>query len=323
MAALMYGNEDYEDLRKEQRDDNWMLMLPSFGDGPNTPKFWAVPIPFEIGILFKVIPEQFTRTVMSAGGAGGTAGGLSEFADSMKRSIFSTLGFNPIPQAVRPIAESYFNYNMFTQRPIVPKYMETLDPVEQKKDTTSPFAAGIASFLDAIDNAIGIVPEVLQSPLHIESMIRGYNGTLGTYALDVADGVANLLSPGKYVAPTLWDDTWVLGDFLKGAEGGQKSLAYEIKNESDRVVQTINKLAADKDFDKLREYREENKDILAIRKSALAIARFMKKMRERKAVIRRSGMGAVQKRNEIARLDQIEAKRLRSFNENMKSRGVI
>jgi hypothetical protein len=212
---------------------------------------------------------------------------------------------------------------MFTQRPIVPKYMETLDPVEQKKDTTSPFAAGIASFLDAIDNAIGIVPEVLQSPLHIESMIRGYNGTLGTYALDVADGVANLLSPGKYVAPTLWDDTWVLGDFLKGAEGGQKSLAYEIKNESDRVVQTINKLAADKDFDKLREYREENKDILAIRKSALAIARFMKKMRERKAVIRRSGMGAVQKRNEIARLDQIEAKRLRSFNENMKSRGVI
>ena len=323
MAALLYGNEDYEDLRKEQRDDNWMLMLPSFGDGPNNPKFWSVPIPFEIGILFKVIPEQFTRTLMSAGGAGGTAGGLSEFADSMKRSIFSTLGFNPIPQAVRPIAESYFNYNMFTHRPIVPKYMENLEPVEQRKATTSPFAAGIASFFDVIDNAIGIVPEVMQSPLHVESMIRGYNGTLGTYALDVADGVTNLLYPGDYVAPTLWDDTWVLGDFLRGSEGGQKSLAYEIKNESDRVVQTINKLASDKEFDKLREYKEKNKDILASRKAHLAMAKFAKKIRERKAVIRRSKMGAVQKRNEMARLDQIEAKRMRSFNENMKSRGLL
>ena len=54
---MMYDDEEYQDLRDEVKADNWLLPL---GDHA----WLKLPIPFEVGVLFKVIPEQIMRAML-------------------------------------------------------------------------------------------------------------------------------------------------------------------------------------------------------------------------------------------------------------------
>jgi len=51
-AGMVEDEEEYKAASPEVRDDNWII--PGFGDGPG----FKIPIPFEIGFIFKTIPER-------------------------------------------------------------------------------------------------------------------------------------------------------------------------------------------------------------------------------------------------------------------------
>ena len=54
---LVSDTDEYKEAKRELRDDNWLIPTPF----DYTLK---IPIPFEIGMIFKAIPERFLDLVL-------------------------------------------------------------------------------------------------------------------------------------------------------------------------------------------------------------------------------------------------------------------
>ena len=119
----MYGDdEEYANERQSTRDDYWIFPNPANKDLPPL-KF---PIPFEVGFLFKVIPERimdFTMTELDNSEYGSTTS--KQLEDSIYRGLKTTLKIDPLGfQLVKPITEVLANKSGFTGNEIVPPYIE-------------------------------------------------------------------------------------------------------------------------------------------------------------------------------------------------------
>ena len=79
------------------------------------------------------------------------------------------------PQIFQPWQDLMANEN-FTGAPIIPFYLENVEPTEQYTYYTSETVRQAAQ-------AMGI------SPIKMEHVLRGYTGTLGTYALGASDAM--------------------------------------------------------------------------------------------------------------------------------------
>jgi len=156
---LTHDDEEYLKQEQETRDNNWLF--PSLGI--------RIPIPFEVGVLFKTIPERLLEYAF-----GNDTG--KDLADSMKRNLISTFAFNPIPQTFLPLVEARTNYSFFTMRPIVGQGMEGVAKEYQVAPGTSEFAKKLGKSLG-------------ESPIVIDHIMQGYTGSMGMYAVDLIDAI--------------------------------------------------------------------------------------------------------------------------------------
>lgn len=149
---------------------------------------YRAPKPFEIGTTFgssleRVLDSYFAKDPEA----------FKEFAKTMRSSWLP----NPIPQWVQPGIEGAANFNFFRDKPIVPKRLET--PANRQYEY-GPFTSDVAKYIgSAVAN---IAPESrAASPMMIENAILGWSGTLGRYALQIADKAIGMFSNQKKVTP--------------------------------------------------------------------------------------------------------------------------
>ena len=167
--AMMYqDDEEYKKLPDYVKDNNWLIPAPG-GKG-----FIKVPTPFEVGFLFKSIPEMGIRYM-----AGNSTG--KEVLMAFKAGLIQNLpsGGIPIPQAGKPILESMANYSFFTGRPIEGMSDQGL-PVANRGARASEFAKTMSAYgLDKIS----------MSPAKIDNLIQGYAAELGVFTTSMVDQV--------------------------------------------------------------------------------------------------------------------------------------
>jgi hypothetical protein len=84
---MVSDDEEYKKLNKEERDNYWIIPALSINGKP-----FRFPIPFELGVVFKVIPERVLETAF-----GNDTG--KDLKEALARNVLNTLQFNPIPQA--------------------------------------------------------------------------------------------------------------------------------------------------------------------------------------------------------------------------------
>jgi hypothetical protein len=218
--ALAADTEEYKNATPEERDNYWILG----GLG-------RIPIPFELGVLFKVFPERIYQHVwgMDTG---------ADLRQSIARNVTSTLVMNPIPHVAMPIVENIANYSFFTGQPIVGKGMEDVYTPYQANPSTSLLAQLVGK-------------ETNQSPLKIDNLIRGYTGTIGTYAVMMLD--AAMRGEGDDVKATKkLEQMPVFKRFMTTKQGsGTINAYYELKKEVDTAVKTVNFLERQGDYDEL------------------------------------------------------------------------
>jgi len=106
MYALMSGEEeDYQDMDLRTRNSNWIL-----------PGGYKIPVPGELGALFKVIPE----TVIEYLRRSGTPEEQTALEAIRSAAVYMAEQYIgrtvPIPQAVKPLIEAWTNYSFFTGR---------------------------------------------------------------------------------------------------------------------------------------------------------------------------------------------------------------
>lgn len=157
---MIYGDEDwYKKLSVEDKVANNYFR---FND-----TVIAAPRAFEIGSIYGAIPALILDSIREKEG--------SQFTDGLIHIMSSTFLFNPIPQAVKPIAEVVVNKDMFTWRDIETIADKNRLRKERFDESTTEVAKALAE----------VTPF---SPKQADILVRGYLGTMGTVFASVVDG---------------------------------------------------------------------------------------------------------------------------------------
>ena len=245
---MMHDDEEYQGLRDEEKADNWLLPLSGHA-------WFKLPIPFEVGVLFKVIPEQLMMAILEKEHTLGDAG-----AEAV-RQLRTSLSFGA-PQFIAPLYNAARNYDTYRKDAIVDQWTALREPNQQREMYTSNVARSIADTVNAIPGMREI--DFLSSPMKVEYLMRQYLGTMGMYGITIADRVARqgylplpnwsdkenivgtsldfdfesvLGGPGVVNVPLLGD---LLTDPRVGA--GRQQDFYEVLGELDEVVATLNSI---------------------------------------------------------------------------------
>jgi hypothetical protein len=272
---LASDTEEYETAEQEVRDNYWII--------GNV----RIPIPFEIGTVFKVFPERILEYFM-----GEDTG--KDLKESVVRNLTSTLAFNPIPQAFLPVLENVANYSFFTGQPIVGKGLEDVAPKYQVSSGTSMLAQQIGEATNS-------------SPVKIDNLIRGYTGTLGTYAVMALDSI--MRGEGDPTKATMKAEQMpVIKRFFASDEStGTVTAYYEMKKAVDESTRTINFLERTGNADDLRAYMEDKgAKMQAVKPLIQTLDKDMTMLREFRRMVQMSNMDADTKRETLDNIRSAE-----------------
>ncbi len=290
---LTSDDDEYKEARREERDNNWIIPL---GDGRPALK---IPIPFEVGFIFKTLPETFLDTTF------GERTGKQAF-ETVKRGVTSTLEFDPIfgIQAIAPVLEASVNHNSYTGGTVVPVWMSGLLPEEQKTEFTSELG-------QFIGNAMNI------SPMKIDHVLKGYTGTMGIYVLDWTDRAVrdpdiaerlksvgvNITSP-EFPAVASYELPIVRRFFASPQGTGLKQDFYDLYSDVRQTYNSINKLRKEGRYEELEELIARRGTLLDVKAGVYNLKQQLDVVRRRKTAIRRSEDIAPERKREM--IEEIE-----------------
>jgi hypothetical protein len=273
--ALVQDEEEWQRADQETRDNYWIIGNMKF------------PIPFELGVIFKVIPERIMAYTM------GEDTGQSRSGHRLLDRLLGTLSFNPIPQAVLPLVEASSNYSFFLGRDIVGMGKKDLAPEFQTSEGTSQIAIQLGQTLGL-------------SPMKIDYVIRGYTGAMGTYAITAMDSIIRSEDDATKATWRL-DQIPVLKRFMISDLGaGTVNEYYDLREKLDEVVRTSNQLERTGNIEALQEYLKDNGQVLGIKDYIRSLDKDMKSLRESRMAINMSRMEPDQKREALDSLRRAE-----------------
>jgi len=286
---LVSDTEDYKEAKREVRDDNWLLPTP-----------WdytvKIPIPFEVGMIFKALPERVIDMAWGQVEKDPLRSITRQIATSTKIPV---IGGDISIQAVKPLFEAINNKSAFTGSDIVPYYKLGKQAGYQANPQTNELARLIGEALNI-------------SPIKIEYVLKGYTGTLGGYALSVADSITRTVTGSPYIPnnafnnPTNWTKLPVFKRLFVDTKkmGGLQQQFYELRGEVQKVTQTMNSLKKDKRFDELATYRANYQGVMNVKGQVRALERYLENWRkQRDAVMRRDDISVIVKSDLIRELE--------------------
>ena len=218
-AVHMEDDEAYKNATPDQKYGNWFVRVP----GVDEPV--RLPVPFEIGYLFKALPEALYNSMT-------TEHGGEEAVKAFKQILLQTVPGGSsygIPQFFKPAIEVGLGKSFYTGRDILSAQEQRKLPEEQYRNNTTEAAKYVGSTL-------GI------SPIKIEALINGYTGTLGlAFMQAISLGVPVGESPEKAVK-RLSEYPVVGGVFQPNDAGGIINSVYERMNEAEQVRTSVRSL---------------------------------------------------------------------------------
>ena len=282
---LTHDDDEYKKQEQETRDNNWLI--PSLGI--------KIPIPFEVGVIFKVLPERLTAYYL-----GNDTG--KDLMLSAKRNIASTFGIQ-LPQAILPAIEVATNYSFFTGREIVGQGMQDIDKQFQINPNTTKLSQAIGnltSFKTASGTSWGV------SPIEIDHLISGYLGGLGMYMAESIDVIIDMNSDNPKASKRFEQMPVIKRFALDPKARGSVTAYYELKNAVDETVRTDNYLTRTMKMDAKGEYMQDYAGLLLTRDYVNTLEKSMKEFREMKTIIQNSPMSADDKRDALSAVIDVE-----------------
>jgi hypothetical protein len=221
-AAIMKDDEAYKNANPDQKYGNWFVRVAGL-DEPI-----KVPVPFEIGYIFKALPEAILNSMVNEHGG-------EEAVKAFKQILLQTIPGGSsygIPQIMKPAIEAGLGKSFYTGRDILSAREKELLPEEQFRTNTSELAK-------VIGKTLGI------SPIVFEQLVSGYTGAMGLafmHALSV--GIPTGETPEKAVK-RLSEYPILGGAFQPNDAGGIVNSVYERMNENLKIKSTFDKLVGE------------------------------------------------------------------------------
>lgn len=289
-ASLMQDDESYQNANDDEKYNNWFMPNP-FGD-----EYIKVPIPFEIGFLFKAVPEALVNTA---------------FGDEKARDALSALGkmaYNSMPismpQGVKPALETAINYSFFTGRPIESERLQQYEPGERYTERTTELAKMVGGALNI-------------SPVKIEYLIRGYTGSLPLAIGSLANPVLRSGDTGEQPDSRglLSSETPLVGSFFQPKDaGGLINKAYKDMEEVVQAKETYKKMVNENREKEAEDYLDANADIIAMSSLAGKFRQQMGKLTQQERAIRTdSSATGLEKREALDEIRQAKIELAKMF----------
>jgi hypothetical protein len=232
---LWYANHDderYKELPQWQKDLFWIFIT---GEGKDT-TIWRAPIPFELGFIFKTLPERALDFINKKDPTA-IKNLLKDFALDNATSVL------PIPDIAKPFIEAWSNKSLFTKKPIVPRSLEGILPEYQYTEYTSETSKILGKLIRQISGDYSGI----SSPARIESTINNWTGTLGrtfTTVLDKALIASGIVDDPIKPEETLSDMPIIRAFVVRNPTSGSEYITtfYDKYDKVSKIFNTIDKL---------------------------------------------------------------------------------
>jgi hypothetical protein len=261
-AMMLQDDEDYKKLPDNVKDNNWLLPNP-FGGGQS---FIKIAIPYEVGFLFKTVPEVAVRYMYD------TSTG-KEVVTSYLKGLQRNLPGEGIliPQGVKPALEAITNYSFFTGRGIEGMSDQGL-PVAQR----GPNASEVAKLLSRAGlDKIGI------SPAKFDHLMQGYFAELGTFSTGMA-GSAIAAATGKEPPAKNIEQMPFFKAFMTNPNTSKAATDfYEIMGTAQETVNAVNRMKKEGRIQEAKEFLSDED-----KRKLMAVAPAMRKVQDNMAKIR-------------------------------------
>jgi hypothetical protein len=249
-------DEDYKEMDLRTRDSNWVL-----------PGGYKIPVPGELGALFKVIPERVVE-YMKRQGSPEEQDAWEATRTALSYIYEQYLGrVTPVPQAVKPLLEAWSNKSFLTGRPLEGFHHQQMEPSMRRTEQTSELAVAIANFSR---DTVGV--EV--SPIMVDNALRGYFGSTAGLLTATTD---SLLNPTRVDRPL---HKWALASNYMYDPVGTRRMTefYEEREKVGKAGATLRELM-NTDIDRAATYAEEHADELMLEKSINATLQYLEETR--------------------------------------------
>jgi hypothetical protein len=275
-AALMEDDERYRKAKPEERYGNWFLVNPFDPKGD----LIRVPIPFEIGIIFKAVPEAIYNTLKG-----------NDTSENAARGIFKLLEqsnpFTPIPAALKPGLEVFLGTSLFG------------GPIESARELAVEKSERIRPGTSAGAELLGKAN--MLSPVQIDHLIRGHFGALGVLISDLAAVLP--FGKGQEVQERTKNlsEMRVIGTLFQPAEGrGIIDEAYRRMKDIDMARKTYKKMLGEGRTEDANAYLASHRSDINLSQMAGAIENRIGKLSElRRSIEARPNLTTEQKDEQI------------------------
>lgn len=263
-AMMLQDDEDYKKLPDNVKDNNWLMPNPFDPEGRT---FIKIAIPYEVGFLFKTVPEIAVR-YMADTSTGKEV--LASFGSGIKRNLPGEGVL--IPQGVKPALEAITNYSFFTGRSIEGMSDQGL-PVAQRGPNASEISKLLSSY--GLDK-IGL------SPAKLDYLIQGYTAELGTFTTGIASAAVNAATGKEPPAKNLEQQPFFRAFLTNPNTSKAASDFYEISSTAQETVNAFNRAKKEGRVEAIQEIMSDEE-----RKKLLAVAPSLRKIQDQMANVRR------------------------------------
>jgi len=257
-ALMMTGDDEYESQEDYVRFNNWLIpgMSPEFKEKLGfTP---AIPVPREIGLAFKVIPELVVSYFKNHGTQ--HERDALQLAGALGRQGLNTFWINPTPAAFKTLAENLTNYSLFLGRPLESAAQQKLLPHQRYGASTSPVLKDIMTMMYKSSNG-----QVDISPIMMENAIRGIFGTTAGLMLAVGDTMLNPDSTSRPLHKALSGQLTGAAVFMQPEVGSRwKTELYDMDKEIQMLQSTLRKMEDTASPEEIESFERRHRDDLTL-----------------------------------------------------------
>jgi hypothetical protein len=299
-AAAMSDDEAYKRAKPEERYGNWFVYIPGI-DEP-----MRVPIPFELGYLFKALPEAIFNMAANDEKASKAIGGYIKL-------IGQTNPFG-LPQAIKPATEVILGKSFFGGDIESAREKQMLAS-ERYRDNSTELAKLIGSVTahGAIKSLTG--KEGL-SAIDIDYLIRGYTGGLGIALVQLANPLLNTEMKADVAKPSLKaSKTPFIGGLFQPVEGrGTLDEANDTMNYITQVQKTYKDKVDKGERAEAKAFAQEHATQLAMASTSGQVYKFLGELaKQERMIIADPRMTTEQKDARLKKLDQMKVDYARKF----------
>jgi hypothetical protein len=284
-AAMMQDDEAYKNATPDQKYGNWFVRIPGVSEPIK------LPIPFEIGYIFKALPEALYNSMVNEHGS-------EEAVKAFRQILINTIPGGSsygIPQGMKPLIEAGLGQSFYTGRGIMSPHEERLLPEAQFRENTSQIAKTVGA-------AAGV------SPIVLEQLVQGYTGTLGIALLQAVSMPFGKSDSPEKAFKRLSEMPLVGGAFQPNDAGGIINRAYDRMQEFSKVKATVDDLIERGEKAKALELIDSKAKQYEAGEIAHDFTTTMAEMSQYERAIRASNLDGEQKRE---RLDEIRKIKIR------------